>query len=163
MLLMLLLLQGAVNAEERYWYPEGRWSWRDPNVAYVLKEYDKNAARPGCIEWLSKTGYEGKGGHNLPGYFVFISAAGDAKWDYSMDSTKPEAGSIVYWDIHANTPEYKYAMALVRKVDAGQLTLEYWSRKENKVIQYTRNIENMRVTPSGLIFRGYIYPVKMKK
>lgn len=159
-ILLVVLVQGSSFAEEKYWYPEGKWHWGDQNTAYVLKEYDKNATSPGCIEWLGKTGFDRDGYHTLPGLFVFMPAVKEAKWGHSTDSMKPMEGSIVYWDLNPNTSEYKYAIALIRKIDGEKLTIEYWSKKENKVMQYTRNVKDMRVTPGGLIFRGYIYPNK---
>jgi hypothetical protein len=153
-------------AEPSKMYPNEahyKWTWDSYNTAYVLSEYDKIASKPGCREWLDKTGYSvgSANRHQLPNIGVFISAAIDAKWVVEFDYTKPVKGAIVYHDKNRGMPDFSSRFNFIRDVQNNIVTIE-WMDKTGTIKQRQIPIEKMEYFGNNK-FRGYIYPYKVGK
>lgn len=161
--IIIVLTSQVFASEPSKVYPDElscRWTWGTYNIAYVLKEYDKEAAKPGCREWLNKTGYIiGNGYHSLPNIGIFIAAAQEAKWVVEFDYTKPVKGAIVYHDNDIGLPTYSSNINYIREVIGETVTIE-WMDKDGLIQQQRVLVKNMRQFGANK-FRGYIYPWKV--
>ena len=168
LLFFSLLMFGALaGAEPTHVYPNTgslQQHWKHYNVPYVLSEYDKIASKPGCAEWLAKTGAEEHRAHHEVNEYrveewMFLAGAKNAGWVIESDYMKPVVGAIVYLDSEPNTPEYRYTLRLVRAIQDGKVILESMD-DTGQVIREVKPISSM-ANIGGTVFRGYIYPWKI--
>lgn len=168
-LLLVILLMGICGicyAEPTKVYPgiPHQWTWDNYNIPYVLSEYDKIASKPGCKDWLDKTGFSRTINgtheyHELPGYWVFISGAKSAGWVVEGDYTKPVPGAIAYHDANAGMPGYSFSLKFIRNVQDDVVTVEAMN-DNGKVVQWKVPIAKMQFWGKNM-FKGYIYPWKV--